>query len=386
MSQTGLNMEKVKRQNRALILRSIYESGPISRKDIAAQTGLTPASVTQITTALIADGLLEEIGTAKDRPGAAGRRKILLDVCPDAAWILAVNIEPRTTVIAVCNMKGELPEKDHDNFFRTIPTQKEIAPEAYLTQIAQICREMLAGLSESARGQVKAVSVGITGVTDDAEGLSTHAYNVWNEPVDVRGILGKELGLPVFLKNNVYAFATAELLFGDGRNGVDLFIVKWGPGVGSAIISDGRLYKGRMGKSAELGHVVVKKNGDPCICGRRGCLETLISYSALSKLMDFGPNEFGQRYADADAETRSRIDEAIGLFAQSIVNAGTLLAPGHIILCGELFIDERIRERLISFCAACDASFGEERIRYTSLSDRERFIGQVAVFIQETYL
>ena len=63
MQKSGINMEKVKKENRSLILQCINNNGAMSRKDIAAATGLTPASVTQITTKLIEDGILVELGS-----------------------------------------------------------------------------------------------------------------------------------------------------------------------------------------------------------------------------------------------------------------------------------------------------------------------------------
>ena len=75
MTGKGMNMERVKKQNRSLILGYINDNGPLSRKDIAAATGLTPASVTQITTQLIDDGLLKELGAVRDEKRSVGRKR-----------------------------------------------------------------------------------------------------------------------------------------------------------------------------------------------------------------------------------------------------------------------------------------------------------------------
>ena len=66
------------------------------------------------------------------------------------------------------------------------------------------------------------------------------------------------------------AFAMAELLYGMGREYDNLLIIKWGPGVGSAIVIDDQLYEGRHGKAAELGHYIVERDGRLCGCGRQG--------------------------------------------------------------------------------------------------------------------
>ena len=99
-------MESVRSQNRSLVLEYINSKGPVSRTDIAAASGLTAASVTQITTQLLSEGLLKEIGTSGGI--GAGRRRVLLDIDAAAAFVLAVNIEPEETALAVCDLKGRI--------------------------------------------------------------------------------------------------------------------------------------------------------------------------------------------------------------------------------------------------------------------------------------
>ena len=108
MRNVGINMERVKIENRSLILKCINNNGPISRKDIARITGLTAASVTQITTGLISEGALFELGAISENQGTAGRKKVLLDLNQDFGYVLAINIESETTTIAVCDIKGNI--------------------------------------------------------------------------------------------------------------------------------------------------------------------------------------------------------------------------------------------------------------------------------------
>ena len=137
MNRTGMNMERVKRQNRSLILNYINSTGPVSRKDIAAATGLTAAAVTQISAALIAEGILTVKGTSTERTGEAGRRKVLLDIDPEVSLAYTVNIEPDITTVAVCGVKGfAVLSDDGAPIVKSIPTDKESSPAYYLGQIA----------------------------------------------------------------------------------------------------------------------------------------------------------------------------------------------------------------------------------------------------------
>ena len=374
MQKSGINMERVKKENRSLILKCINNNGAMSRKDIAAVTGLTPASVTQITTKLIEDDILVELGSVHESAGTAGRKKVLLDMNESFCYICSVNIESQNTTLAVCDFKGHLKalsrldtdKNDYRRFFSTI---------------AKELKSLIADLPEDSQKRIQCVSVGIPGIIDKENGISVHAYGIWNEQIPVKEILESALDIPVIVENNVNAFAHAEILFGMGRIYDSLLIIKWGPGVGSTIVIDGQVYEGRHGKTAELGHFIAIKDGKKCSCGRRGCLETILSYDALNETIQFLPEEFENAYMMADSIVKEAIDSAIDIFARCIVNTCTIVAPNRIILAGSLFGGEVIRDSLIVACEKYDKAYNSKRIYHTSLSQKESYIGPVAVYI-----
>lgn len=384
MNKIGLNMGSVKQQNRALILNHVNRQGPVSRKDIARATGLTAASVTQIVNKLISEGILTELGAADKPSRSAGRKKILVDIKADSDFVLAVNIEPDITHVALCDLKARpVIKRSGEQLVKTLPTDTDVPALVFLERIAEVCVALKNALPAKCRGMVRAVSVGITGIVDTETGVSMRANGIWKDEIDVRGILNSMLGLPTYVENNVDAFATAELLFGAGRKTDNLLIIKWGPGVGSTIVINDDIYRGRLGRTAEMGHFIVEPGGKECACGRRGCLETKVSYKALCEIMPFGPDNFEENYDKAPEETKKRIDTAIDLFARCIVNAATIIAPRRIILYGKLFRSEKLRNMLIDACSAYDAAYGPKRILHTSLSASEGFIGPAAVYVQD---
>ena len=368
-------MAQVKRRNRSSILNCVNQCQPVSRKDIAGLVGLTPAAVTQICGELIQEGLLEEQGFETQSAGA-GRRKILLSLNYNCYYVMTVNMESGSTYLAIANMKGDCVEQ------RTIPTERGEEPEEFLARTAEICRGM-AERHADILPRIAGVSVAVPGVVDKEKGISVHAYGLWSREVDVCGILGERLNRPVWLENNVNALGAAELLYGYGRSYDNLLLIKWGPGVGSTIIIDGQLYEGRHGKAGELGHFIVERDGEPCSCGRRGCLETKVSYQALSRKVPFAQEEFGTVYRKAVAEGKAEVfQEAIDLFARAIVNSMTILAPNRVVLCGSLFRDRTVRSRLIEACGRYEPRYNAERILYSELADREKYIGPTAVFVR----
>lgn len=369
---TGANMETVRKRNRAAILKFINDHGPASRKDLADALGLTPAAVTQICTDLFAEGILVETGVNVKSSGA-GRKKVLLDINYEASYVCAMTIEPEYTTVAITDLRGQVIAE------KRCKTDGAIAPEIYLDQLSQMAEKLLQEC-ESDRHKLLAIGVGITGLVDKATGSSIKAYGIWDEPVPIAKFLGRHFTVPVYVENNVNAFAMAELLYGTGKEHDNLMVIKWGPGVGCAIIIDQEIYEGRHAKAAELGHFIVEKNGQLCKCGRSGCLETKVSYAALCKIAPFAEDAFGSLYcAHMDDEIGRQLADVLDLFARSIVNSATIMAPNRIILTGSLFESPEVRKALIQACASYDASLGTNRVIYSELAGKENYIGPVAI-------
>lgn len=125
---------------------------------------------------------------------------------------------------------------------------------------------------------VVGVGVGGPGRVDPRRGLLGPAPNLagWDAPVPVADLLGAELGLPVWVDNDVNAASVAEQRLGAGRGHADLLTVFVGTGVGAGLVLDGRLRHGAHGLAGELGHLVVEPDGAPCGCGGFGHLEAYV--------------------------------------------------------------------------------------------------------------
>ncbi|MCQ2506661.1 MAG: ROK family transcriptional regulator [Lachnospiraceae bacterium] len=354
MNYDGLNMGLVKQNNIASVLTHIHCAGEASRKEIAEKIGLTAASLSMITAPMVEEGLLEEIGTDK-YPKGAGRKQVLLRLNYDYRYVFSVNIEKKTTYIALTNLSGKAVD------YAETETK---GPQELLGNVAEIIKHMLDRNSEI-RSLVKSISVGVPGIVNRELGTSTKAYGIWEEEVRIKDILQEKTGLKVFVENAVYAFADAEIIFGLGRQYDNLLVLKWGPGVGSAVVIDGRIYEGRNGKAAEVGHLIVDRHGSLCECGRRGCLQTKIKDDVLK---------------DINGE---KFDELLDIFADAIVNMITVLAPNRTVLCGSIFHEKDVYTRLVEKTKAIDENYDEKRIVLSALADKERYIGPVASFIVE---
>jgi glucokinase len=164
------------------------------------------------------------------------------------------------------------------------PTHGGGPRSAVPTLIALI--ERLAGpAAREAEHAVMGVGIGVPGAVDVARGRIRPGVHYVPE-LSARW-LGPEVerrtGLPAFVDNDVNALALGEWMFGAGRGARSLVVLAIGTGVGGGIVLDGHLVRGAAGFAGELGHVPVKFDGRPCICGGRGCLKAYVSGTDIAE-------------------------------------------------------------------------------------------------------
>jgi glucokinase len=131
-------------------------------------------------------------------------------------------------------------------------------------------------------GELAGVGVGSPGDTDEKTGVVSAAKNLpgWGESYPLAQSLKEALGTEVRVGNDVQVATEAEFRLGAGRGFSSLIGVFWGTGVGGGLILDGRPWLGR-GAAGEIGHMVVKRGGARCTCGRSGCLEAYAGRMAM---------------------------------------------------------------------------------------------------------
>jgi len=132
------------------------------------------------------------------------------------------------------------------------------------------------------RSELVAVGVGSPGVVDDAAGTVTSARNLpdWEGTYPLGEKLGAAFDAPIALSNDVNVATQAEFDLGAAKPFRSILGVFWGTGVGGGLILDGKLWEGRGG-AGEIGHMVVKKGGAQCPCGRIGCMEAYAGRKAM---------------------------------------------------------------------------------------------------------
>jgi glucokinase len=184
-----------------------------------------------------------------------------------AATVLSIDIGGTKMAAAIVDAKGEILTKD---MIPTPPGDAEQVFAALGKLIAKVCRPEFA--------KVAAVGIGSAGPLDHRRGLVS--------PVNIGGWRGFPLvdrvralvgDVPITLGVDGHCFALGEFWTGAGRNVDYLLGIVVSTGVGAGIVVDGKPLLGQSGNAAHLGHMVVNVNGEPCVCGSHGCVETYAS-------------------------------------------------------------------------------------------------------------
>lgn len=175
---------------------------------------------------------------------------------------------------------------------------------------------------------IKAIGIGCPGAINSKTGVVDYSNNLYWKNVPLVAMLEEKTGKSVKVSNDANVAALGESKFGAGKNYSDVILITLGTGVGGGVIIDNKLFEGNESKGTELGHTVIIKGGEPCTCGRRGCLEAYASATALiretKKAMNTLPSSYMWKYAD------NNIDNVNGLTAFESAKKGDALAQGVV--------------------------------------------------------
>ncbi|GAB3955423.1 ROK family protein [Micromonospora vulcania] len=251
----------------------------VSRADLSRLSGLSPSTVSQRVEALISQGLLEEAGAGRSR---GGRRPRQLAVPTGGAVVGAIDLGAHHARVGTLDLSGRVVQA------RTRPVRIEDGPEAVL---ADLLGEVAAlavvpnGPTPSdapAAGALRGIGIGIPGPVQHATGriVSPSRMPGWNG-FDVAAFCADRVEVPVIVDNdaNLMALGAHRTTHPDLEHAV---YIKAGTGIGSGVISDGRLHRGAQGSAGDISHCrVVADPAPPCSCGNAGCLEAVASGAAL---------------------------------------------------------------------------------------------------------
>jgi predicted NBD/HSP70 family sugar kinase len=309
----------IRRTNLGLVLRLLRDSGPKSRTRIAADTGLPKPTITNLIGELVTLGLVRE--DREERSGTVGRPGLLVEIDGHAFCGIGAEISADYLSVVALTLRGD------ELYQRRIAVDVNAAgPESVLDEVAALVRAALVA-AHGHGARCVGLTVASPGVIDFAGGTTVYAPNIGWRDVPVLADLRDRLGPsspPLALENDAKLGAIAEYLVVHDQDIHDMIYVTGEVGVGGGIISGGQLLRGSAGYSGEIGHMPLDPGGHPCVCGRRGCWETMVGMAALLR----GVADLEDPVHDPSLDLETRLADVAARAARD--DARTLAALGKV--------------------------------------------------------
>jgi predicted NBD/HSP70 family sugar kinase len=328
--------ETIRSINRKIVTTILRDSAAVSRAEIARETTLTRSSVSSIVDSLLADGIVEEIGIGTS---SGGRKPTLLRLKTGIPMAIGVDMKPRMTTIAVSDLAGTIIERDD---FPTTPDMDGMT-ERIVSDVTKFSNKF-------GNGKLS-IGVSIPGITDHGTGKVLYVpYFQWRD-WQISEKLAAATGLEVTTENDANAAALAEIWFGNKkiREYKDIITVLVGEGIGTGIVFDGQIYRGKKGAAGEFGHMVVGTDAPvDCSCGGRTCWEALASEKATlaryhNERANIGANghissmpALLEKAKNGDVSAVKAIKDAGMYLGLGISNLIVGLSPQAVIISGSL--------------------------------------------------
>lgn len=324
-----IRSNEVRRGNRGLVLSTVRRGGLVSRTDIGARTGLSAATVSAITSDLIADGFLVQASEPNPAAAGRGRPKVSLSVNPEAALIGVVIFQLNYFSAAVLDYSGATIAE-----YKRELTSVELEPSEISETLVECLREAL-GKSGRKSEKLMRIAVGVQGVTDVSRTSLLWSPITEHRDLKIAEWLTEVFKVPTTVSNDCDLIARALNWRDLERYGSSFAGIMLSYGVGMGLFLRGSIVNGLNTSGTEFGHMVFRPDGALCRCGRRGCIEAYAGDYAISRaaagLPENSPPSEPSEYIDFDAiVAAARKGEPAA--AKAIHTAGQAIGTGLVSL------------------------------------------------------
>jgi predicted NBD/HSP70 family sugar kinase len=338
-SQTSL-----REANRGRIVDAVKKHGGLTQVELAAVTGLSPATVSNIVKELSTTGVLTTSPSTR-----SGRRAQHVTLAHALGLIAGVHFSARHMRIVVADVAYTVVAENH------MPLAKDHRADNEMDRVMLLLGDMLesvgAGIPE-----LVALGIGVPAPLDAVTGVisRTGIMRGW-DAVPIKEVMERRLRRPVFVDNAANLGALAEHRLGAARGKDTAVYLEVDDGISAGLLIGGKLYRGHSGIAGQLGHAVIREDGPLCRCGNRGCLEAVASGRAILrdlaeargtlKLQDvilgaMAGDDFCMR---AVADAGHDIGVAVGTLC-NVLDPERIVVGGELARAGELLLGPLRRE------------------------------------------
>ncbi len=382
--------------SRALIVDLIRSSGPISRVELVNATGLTQPTISNIVRRLIDDGVVRETG---DMVATRGKPRSMLVINSRAAYGVGIHVAADTLTCVVTDTRGGTVGR------QLVAGPSDGRPESVVARLAELYHEVTQGLGLPPQSVAGMAVVG-PGPVDVARGrfLALPGLRGGQAGLDLAHALTSRLGVPVLVDSDAAAATVGEFWGRQVSRDRTFGCLYMNSGIGSGVVLDGALHRGASSNAGKLGHLAVVRDGEPCHCGNRGCLEQHAAPHALvararavrglTDRLRIRAEDPDARAFDVlaraaiygDAQASALIDESAELLAEGAlllanlwdIDTLVLAGPGFAV-AGSIYVTE-IRRRLAGRAFARDVH--DVRVDLSSNPRDSAAIGGAALVLQ----
>lgn len=336
MNKQVANVQLMQKMNRLKVLNYVRFHPDCSRPVISKETGLSLASITNITSYLLDIGILTENGT--EDVGRVGRKSTLLRFSGDAYKLICVFLSEDYLNIYVTDLVGNpsYKVKHHTN---------DLTSEKVIDLIKNSITELINKIDKRT---VLGIEVAISGLVLENSRFIFSSKLKWKS-FDIKSILESYVNIPVFVDN--ISPVRASLYFGlqSSFNNDNMLFADLENGIGAVWFSGGQVNPSVLG---EIGHTTVEKDGEPCFCGNRGCLEAMCSKKRVLALYESAGgkrcdnlSEIETLYQAGDQSAIFAVDECAKYLGIGLANLINIFNPsvlaintGDFSQCPSLFV------------------------------------------------
>ena len=325
----GADQTIARRYNRAQILNRLRVQGAASRADLAKQTGLTRSTISRIVDDLTQEKLVHELTSSQNDRGRPG---ILLSLNPQGGAAIGLEIGVHFISILLTDFLSTPIWREH------LTLAENATWTEYIGRSEELIRSAIE-IADQNHLPLMGIGVAVWGMVNYTNRTIHFAPNLNWRDIPLEAKWARLFNMPVYVENDANASALGEYYFGAGKKMEDFVYLSLDIGIGSGIISKGRLFRGSSGYAGEIGHITIDPNGELCSCGKRGCLETKagrrvieLRYKQLSKEENITLEKIVQRGQAGDPLAKKLFEEVgenLGIAIGHMVN---LLNPRGVIL------------------------------------------------------
>lgn len=251
------------------ILNVIRNKGQVTKQEIARYLNFNLTTITNLVNELlISYKLLQEVG---DNVSTGGRKPKLYQININSGNIIGLDIGGENLRIVMCDIMGNVISS------LTSRSQYNGDREKLIDGILNLIEKIIANAGYN-KSSISGIGISISGIVDSDSGNIIYCPNIDGlDNFPIKNFLESKTDFPVFIDDSVRCMAIAEKHYGIAKEYDNFLFISLGKGIGMGIYVNGKIYRGSMGLSGELGHITVDEDGPLCNCGNKGCLEAIAS-------------------------------------------------------------------------------------------------------------